>query len=67
MLDWLVYRRGLWRVYWGHCPVCNSDAPKIDSCSFCSSYRGYRDKKARAELRYEWAEFCGRAYEYFWT
>jgi len=67
MIDWLIYRRGLWRIYWGCCPECNSDAPALDNCQFCEAHRGWRDKKARAELRWKWADKSGRLYEYFWT
>lgn len=29
-----------WRVKWGFCPACNSDAPLIDNCPVCLNYRG---------------------------
>lgn len=32
--------RAWWRVLFGFCPECNSDAPKIDTCSVCDSWRG---------------------------
>ncbi len=28
--------RGRWRMLWGFCPMCNSDAPKIYDCPVCS-------------------------------
>lgn len=28
-----------WRLWWGLCPACNSDAPEIDTCQVCSGYR----------------------------
>jgi hypothetical protein len=29
---------GYWRLSWGLCPACNSDAPEIDKCEICFSY-----------------------------
>ena len=26
---------GWWRLLWGFCPGCNSDAPAVDSCKVC--------------------------------
>jgi hypothetical protein len=34
-LNWLFFIRGLWRIKHGYCPMCNSDAPKIDDCNIC--------------------------------
>jgi hypothetical protein len=60
MIDWLVYLRGRWRIFWGFCPVCNSDASALDHCQFCYGGRGYRDKKARRDLRFRWMETNGK-------
>jgi hypothetical protein len=27
-----------WRLMWGFCPKCNSDAPEIYDCTVCKSY-----------------------------
>lgn len=27
--------RGGWRLAWGFCPKCNSDAPAKDTCTVC--------------------------------
>lgn len=27
--------RGHWRLMFGFCPSCNSDAPKVDTCWVC--------------------------------
>lgn len=29
-----------YRAFRGYCPQCNSDAPAIDRCPCCKSYRG---------------------------
>lgn len=49
-----TYIIGRWRIYWGQCPVCNSDAPEIDTCSFCQGWHGYRDNAARERLKWRW-------------
>ena len=33
--------RGWWRIFWGTCPLCNSDAPCVDTCALCEGFRGY--------------------------
>jgi len=32
--------RAYWRAWWHLCPSCNSDAPAVDQCGVCRSYRG---------------------------
>ena len=27
--------RGRWRMLWGLCPACNSDAPELYACRVC--------------------------------
>jgi hypothetical protein len=48
--------RAWWRLLWGVCPLCNSDAPGIDKCQVCWSYRGEHPPsqatKARWRRRY---------------
>lgn len=29
-----------WRAIRGYCPACNSDAPALDACKVCHSWRG---------------------------
>ena len=36
-MKWLV---GRWRLFWGLCPMCNSDAPEVDICRVCEGWRG---------------------------
>jgi len=67
MLEWMIYRRGLWRIYWGSCPECNSDAPALDKCKFCGGFRGWRDKTARRELKWQWVKECGYDWMAYWT
>lgn len=38
-MNWLRKLRARWRLAWGLCPACNSDAPTIDACPVCLSYR----------------------------
>lgn len=30
---------GCWRLWWGLCPCCNSDAPEMDRCDVCNAFR----------------------------
>jgi len=36
---YLTLFQGKARVLQGFCPLCNSDAPEIDACPICNSYR----------------------------
>lgn len=29
---------GRYRLFFGFCPKCNSDAPELDTCKICSAY-----------------------------
>jgi hypothetical protein len=40
MPTWYKRLLGWWRLHLGFCPECNSDAPAIDKCLVCFSYRG---------------------------
>lgn len=33
----LTLLQGRWRLYWGFCPACNSDAPAINTCPVCKA------------------------------
>lgn len=32
---------GKWRLLWGFCPECNSDAPDLYECAVCQFYKGH--------------------------
>lgn len=54
---------------WGFCPECNSDAPAIDNCKICKSYRSAFDEneipksilKAKWWLRYVTRDYFDKA------
>lgn len=31
--------RGRWRLLWGFCPACNSDAPGVYDCQVCGGWQ----------------------------
>jgi len=31
---------GKYKLFWGLCPKCNSDAPELYGCSICNFYHG---------------------------
>jgi len=35
-----LFIRGRWRIWWGFCPACNSDAPQLYDCTVCHYYSG---------------------------
>lgn len=43
-----------WRLWWGLCPVCNSDAPAIDTCECCHGWQGY---PLTDEQKYRYVEY----------
>lgn len=43
-----------WRIWWGLCPICNSDAPEMDTCECCRGWRGYPLTDAQ---RCSWVEY----------
>lgn len=67
MIDYLVYVRGWWRIRFGFCPICNSDAPRLDTCRFCYGFCGYRGKTARRELLQKWKKATNREWLDYWT
>ncbi len=67
MIDYLVYLRGAWRIRWGSCPLCNSDAPEMDDCAFCNGWYGWRDKAARRDLLLKWLKYTKRDWMRYWT
>lgn len=47
---------GKWRLWWGLCPLCNSDAPEIDTCPVCYSSREFPPTpEFKAGM---WKRFC---------
>lgn len=54
MTRYLRYLLGHWRLIWGFCPVCNSDAPEIDSCAWCGGFHGWRSGETRYRERVLW-------------
>lgn len=65
----LVFRliKALRRLRYNLCPACNSDAPAIDTCRVCKSYRGsamlpYPPSSAKKEI---WlAHWYKKEYDY---
>ncbi|HXI88449.1 MAG TPA: hypothetical protein VNH18_05430 [Bryobacteraceae bacterium] len=55
-----TYFLGLYRIWWGFCPKCNSDAPGIDTCDFCDRQSRWRDHAQRRNWKYQWREFRER-------
>lgn len=58
----LSYAAGKWRLMLGMCPMCNSDAPEIDSCPVCNSYHSSRGDKFPPEKSTKekwWREYKG--------
>lgn len=41
IIRWWLSLRGAYRLAWGFCPRCNSDAPEIDRCAICDGYRSH--------------------------
>ena len=40
-ITWFDRLRARWRIWWNLCPVCNSDAPEMDTCWCCRGSREY--------------------------
>ena len=39
-MTWIEALIGKWRLLWGFCPYCNSDAPVLYNCPVCHYYHG---------------------------
>jgi len=50
-----------YRASMGFCPSCNSDAPEVDDCPICDSWRG--SFPPTKELRRKWLKDCEGAKE----
>ena len=48
--------RGRWRLWWGLCPLCNSDAPALYHCPVCQYYQGPRPIPADLKILW-WAKY----------
>ena len=55
-MRWLRKMRGRYRMWWGWCPSCNSDAPALDHCRVCGGYLSGWDKQEW------WPRFAARDY-----
>jgi len=51
------YLRGHWRLLFGFCPSCNSDAPEIDICSVCNGYRYPQIFPPPKDIKRQWWEY----------
>ncbi len=48
---------GRWRILWGNCPACNSDAPKIYDCNICDFKKNYNGRTKSDDRQYWWNRF----------
>jgi len=48
---------GRWRLFWGNCPACNSDAPAMYDCSVCDFKDNYHERGRRVDKKYWWNRF----------
>lgn len=55
----LRYLIGRYRMIWGWCPRCNSDAPAVDTCPVCRFDGHWRDRTSEAV----WRRFAYRRYQ----
>lgn len=46
--------RAKWRVVFGFCPMCNSDAPAIYDCPLCEGYHSADNGLPSVEKREKW-------------
>ena len=44
------------RVALGQCPMCNSDAPEVDSCSTCDIYMAMNRWPPSSHVKQRWLE-----------
>ncbi len=42
MKNLFIRIRGRFRLFWGFCPECNSDAPKLYECPVCDWNRTHK-------------------------
>ena len=55
---YLKFLKGWHRIELGFCPICNSDAPELYDCHFCSGRHSARGDKfpPSREIKDEWIE-----------
>ena len=58
---WLRRLQGRWRLWWGFCPQCNSDAPELYACPVCEYYHGEYPPSAETKAAW-WARFQDELY-----
>ena len=46
------YLVGRYRLWWGWCPACNSDAPAKDVCGVCRQGLMFRDANGQSDDGY---------------
>lgn len=45
----LLILRGRFRLFFGFCPACNSDAPKKYTCKICEDFYGCARKEGKTK------------------
>ena len=55
-LSWWKKLRGRFRMFWGFCPECNSDAPKMYDCKVCNWYTSSQNGMPIKPLKKMWWE-----------
>ena len=48
---------GRWRLFWGNCPQCNSDAPEMYECDICDYIKKYNNRTKKEDRVYWWGRF----------
>ena len=46
--------RGRWRLLFGFCPACNSDAPELYDCTVCQWYRTSENGMPKKSTKWAW-------------
>lgn len=48
---------GNYRLFFGNCPKCNSDAPEMYDCNICDYKDNYHGRKKSEDRRFWWNRF----------
>lgn len=48
---------GRWRLLFGNCPKCNSDAPEMYDCNICDYKNNYNNRTKAQDRIYWWNRF----------
>lgn len=51
---------GRWRLLFGNCPSCNSDAPEMYDCNTCDFKNNYNNRRKKDDRVYWWGRFVTR-------